>query len=111
MCIRDSLEGGGVRRVRQARTNTCGELDDAVPALGRFEHAADRREAALLEEPGTRLVRPNHEVLDQLFGGVLLVGAQTGEVIPVEDRLRLSRVHRERAAEKNRAKELIEDFM
>ena len=70
-----------------------GQRDDAVPALRRAQHAAQRRHPLAREEARDDAVGRDHEVLDQLLRAVRSSGAQVGERAVVEDgaRLRASR--------------------
>ena len=66
-----------------------GELDDPVPALGRADHAADRREIPRREIPGGHAVGGDHEVLDDVLGAVLSFRFEITDLVAVKDRFRL----------------------
>ena len=62
----ERLEGGGVRLGRQLRPELPRQVHDARPALGRSQHAAQRRQPAAIEEARRDPVGRDHQILDQL---------------------------------------------
>jgi hypothetical protein len=73
------------------------QLDDAIPAIRHAQHAAQRGEPLVREEPCRNAVRGDHEVLDQLLRAIRLVGTQSRELLAVEHGARLRCLELERA--------------
>jgi hypothetical protein len=72
------LQRGGARLRGQPLTEDGRQRDDAVPPLGGAQDPPHRGEAVAFEDLRGRDVRRDHEVLDELFGRVLLVRPQVG---------------------------------
>ena len=96
--LEQGLERDRIRRVGQALLHRCGQGDDATPALGRMQHAADGRIACRFEKIRDHAVGRDHQVFDQLLRSVLRIGPQVGQRAVHEHRPRLDRLQAERAA-------------
>jgi len=83
------LESLGVWLFGQVVLVFCGDLDDAVPAPGGVDDAANGRVPARCEEAYSGAVCRNHEVLDEFGCPVLLLDLQSRDGFTVEQRARL----------------------
>ena len=88
--------GIGLRRQRAAVLRR--QIDDARPPLRFADDAADRGQAARVEELHHGAVRRDHEVLDQPLGAVRQFGLEIRDAVVVHDRLELGAIEVERAA-------------
>src|SRR5262249_37431222 len=61
----ERVQRGRVRRARELLAEAGGERDDALPAFGRADDAAQNGESLRLQEAGNAPVGRDHEVLDQ----------------------------------------------
>ena len=93
VCSADASGSAGSRSPSFRR-----EIDDALPALGGVEDAAERREALRVEPGRGDAVGGDHEVFDHRLRAIVVVGPQVGEHVAFEDRPRLQRLQIERAA-------------
>ena len=79
------------------RAKFSGEIDDALPAFRRSQHAPQRWEFLAVEKPRGHAVGRHHEILDEVLGSVADIAAQVAERIAVEHGPRFDRLEAERA--------------
>ena len=91
------VEGLGVGLGGQRCAQSRGQLDDAVPALGRAHDAADGGHAGVLEGARDDAVGRHHELLNQRRGAVLLQARDLDGLIGQHHRARFDGLQIERA--------------